>query len=229
MRNLRFFLCLSMILILSACNNNDDSLPESQPRSTTAPLDSNQPTAVPFVTRVVTLPPTPTIQPTASPTLAFDVLPIEGDWTLLLNYSITSDEMVGTVHYSASVPILILDNGTVRGSGSFKKYVEYPECPVEVKNESQPFTLDAKLIPTGDGQTAQLQIMIVPEQPDEVESFSIRCFQGDTQTDRPVDGQILWPTLAANNLMTFTFEMTQDFYTETIERDGLTGDIYFGR
>lgn len=59
--------------------------------------------------------------------------------------------------------------------------------------------------------------------------FSIRCFQGDTQTDRPVDGQILWPTLAANNLMTFTFEMTQDFYTETIERDGLTGDIYFGR
>lgn len=229
MRNLRFFLCLSMILILSACNSDDNELPESQPRSTAVPIDSNQPTAAPFVTRVVTLPPSPTIQPTASPTLAFDVLPMEGDWTLLLNYNITDDEMVGTVHYSASVPIRILENGVVIGSGSFKKYVEYPECPVEVKNESQAFTLDAELIPTGDGQTAQLQMTIVPEQPDEIESFSIRCFQGDTQTDRPVDAQILWPTLTANNLMTFTFEMTQDFYSQNIEREGLTGDVYFGR
>ncbi|MBZ0305079.1 MAG: hypothetical protein K8I82_03335 [Anaerolineae bacterium] len=229
MRNLRLFLCLSMILILSACNGDNESLPESQPRSTTAPLDSNQSTAVPFVTRVVTLAPSPTIQPTASPTLAFDVLPIEGAWTLLINYNITDENMVGTVHYSSSAQLLISASGAVAGSGSFKKYVEYPECPVEVKNETQDFTLDAELIPAGDGQTARLQITIVPEQPDELESFSIRCFQGDTQTDRPVDALILWPALEANELLTFTFDMTQDFYSETFEYEGLTGDIYFGR
>ncbi len=227
MRSMRFLLafCLMFMLLLSACNGDDNEpLPEAQPRSTV-----EEPTVVQVITRVITLTPSPTAVPSPTPTLAFDVDPIEGTWTLLINYNITSDEMVGIVHYSASAQITITLSGAVTGSGTFQKFVEYPECPVEVKNAEQPFTLAAEWLPAGDGQNAQLQLTLMPEDRQEIEQFSIRCFQGDTQTDRPMEARILWPALEANNLLTYTFDMSQDFYSDVIEGDNLTGDIYFGR
>lgn len=225
MRNLKIMGWLIVVVILSACGGDDG---DPVPTQTTAAI---QPTQPPVVTQVVTVAPRPTQVPTATATLPYDIRFLEGAWNLILNLTTRSADMVGTIHYSTSAAVTITSSGEVSGEGRFTKYVEYAECPVEVQNgeAGQPFTVQGQLVPTGDGTNAHLELTLVPIARDELERFSIRCFQGDVQSNTPVETRVLWPALEANDLLNFTFDMSQQYYSAPIQEETVTGDLYFGR
>lgn len=219
------FLGLLLFLLLSACNSDDgEDVPPPQPRAT---LDASQPTAA-AVTQIVTRTPLPTQLPTLTPTLAFDVRPLEGSWNLIVSFSTTYDNVLGTIHYSTTAAINILETGAVTGSGRYTAFVEYSECPVEVVNaeEGHPYRLQGELVPVGDGLNATLKVTFVPENPDVVEQFIISC---DASSNAPREAQVLWSTLQANDLLTFEFDMSQVYFSQIIDAENIEGDLYFGR
>jgi hypothetical protein len=211
-------LLVVLIAVLVACRDQKAAPP--------APIS---PTIPPVITRIVT--PLPTSTPLPPPTLAYDVLSVEGRWIVRFDLEIdnvTSDQglNVQQLAYSGAAELQVGLDGTVTGSGHFSPTISNPPCDARVL-DTQPltFTLSGSTYPNGD--QVGIQVAIQPDSPDAPENYTLMCpnFNDVRRFSQPV----LWPVFQALtgwNWGTASFQgLTWNFPLQSDQTYDFTADV----
>jgi hypothetical protein len=220
-------LSLSVVLITVAC------APASIPTVTPAPT----PSPLLYITVVVTRVPTetPTLPPT--PTLPYNITPLVGEWSVVMNFSLRGNRVFSDVRFIGSTTLQVNLDGSVTGSIEFYPTVYQAPCVASVL-DSEPLraAITGALRRASDG-TVLTDLTLQPDKP--LQPTSLRLFCPDFSAAYESREPLLWPALKAVYGLAFSFPLRPDF-SEILNADLsgpgggglrglLTSDIRLGR
>jgi hypothetical protein len=217
---------LLMAAMLAACNGDSDA-PARLP-------DTATPTLPAIITQVVT--PLPTGTPLPTPTLAYDLVPVAGQWAMRYRVTITGTAFAEQIRYFTIADLEVNLDGTVSGGGSFTPYLFDPECNAEVVDEVLlTYTVKGAVRPQDDQLWADIEI--VPEDPTREEHYKVVC--REFENTREINAPVVWNVLAPLYRLSWSFPLeTGQVFTFESELQGeirnllegiVSGEVYINR
>lgn len=194
---------LLLIAVLAACDGDSD---EKEPAAL-----AHTPTVPPVITRIVPAP--PTLTPTSTATLSYDMLPVTGRWTLLFDVNITGGTFADTITYSGAGEFEAGLDGSLHGSGEFSVLLRKTPCDARAL-DNEPITFDITGSTFPQGEQVGVDIQLVPDDPARLEPFLLVCPDATYERSDP----FLWPVLAAVNKMAYRLTL-EPLFTIRFEED----------
>lgn len=194
MRQLSFIFILLLVL-LAACSDPETPTPQA----------AQQPTQPLVVTRIVTLSPTHTPQPT--PTLPYDLVPVAGRWIMSFDLLITGSDFADQVRYDGAADLLVSLDGSVKGNGYFSANLLDQVCNAQVLDSGTlTYTVTGRTFAEDD--QIWVEVTLTPDTPQQRENYSVMCTEfADIKT---IDEPVLWPILTTLERMSWRFALQGD-------------------
>jgi len=170
-----------MLALVVACNGRSPA-PTRTPRSTVPPV----------ITKIV--PPPPTNTPLPTPTLPYDLFPVEGRWFIRVDLHINDSSLAEELRYSGSASFAVTLDGIVSGNGTFSPSISHPPCNADVE-DALPLTFMVEGTTFVQGEQIGVNLTFLPDNPVQTEHFSIVC--PEPGNDRTINQAILWPLLTS--------------------------------
>ncbi len=216
----RLLICFALGLILIACTPPDTPTPLPTSLPVQAP-----PSTPPFV--IVTLPPTPVIEPTATPTPPFDIAPYIGRWQLDFRYQFAGGDPIDQMRFVGAAAVQIGANTQATGQGALTTFAFREGCFASTMNEDDIGISVVGEVGLGDDGRLELTFWIRPDNPGRMERYAVMC--PDFEAPLEWEQQMLWPTLAALRVMPYTLPLESGAAIDTtVEVTGPTGGAVHG-
>jgi hypothetical protein len=204
-------LSLSVVLILITVACAPSTLPAATPAPTPSPLL--------YITVVVTRVPTatPTLPPT--PTLPYNITPLLGEWSIVMNFNLRGNRVFSDVRFIGSATLQVNLDGLVTGSIEFYPTVYQLPCVASVLDSEPLRAAITGTLRRAPDNTVISDLTLQPDKP--LQPTSLRLFCPDFKVAYDSSEPLLWPALKAVYGLSFSFPFRSGF-SEILTAD-LTG------